>query len=625
MEQVGMDREEMGNRRRIGSVKAAMYGDQRIQEGNFPLKKTQMDFSEKHSSRTRELHLAKRDIGRFSESRRVAEYLKAQAESELFSDKKSVRDLASRIEESNSKVQPQMREMGKQEWALEVGNFENNQFAEVMRELECVKQELSKLKLDMASVLEEKKRSEKESEASSSKMWSYSSSVEALRKEIEEVNEERVLVELARIEALKEFGAIEAQRKEEANQHSSAMEETRKKMNDIIQEIDRAKELETKLTVTTSEVDVLQNELKLVKRMDRRVQRNGANFREGDKSDSPSLLQSVTEELEAAKKELASIREEGFQFMASIDIIRNELKHVSEETAQLKKTEAKADFTVQNLNSKLLRAKAKLEAASEAEEKTKAMVSNLYLALEQLKTEAGAGKKERGLINEETARMKVEVQKTESEIDLAEKRLQAALQELEAVKSSEEVALENLKTRVENTMRARASASQCSSTITISTFEHEYLTGRAVAAEKIADKKVTAAQAWIEALKASEREILMETELAQRKIKEPRMEEEQEIHRTERSLSAKIVVEGDLHNWRQKHEEKMEIEDFKLKAAMSRKPMNRSDNSMPARRAKLRNYASPAVQNLPRSTSRSIRRKRKVMPYLAKFFGRKKK
>uniref|UniRef100_A0A5B7AMA1 Protein PLASTID MOVEMENT IMPAIRED 2 n=1 Tax=Davidia involucrata TaxID=16924 RepID=A0A5B7AMA1_DAVIN len=627
MKQVGMDRGEFDNRRRIGSVKAAinLYGEG-IHEGNSSLKKPQMDFPEKHSSRTRELHLARRDIGRFNESRRVAESVKAQAESELFSTKKTLRDLRSRIDESNLTAKQQMRNMeklkkperGNKEWALAVGNIENNQYAEVMRELEYVKQELSKLKLDMASVLEKKMRAERETEASSSKMRSYLSSVVALEKEIEEVNEEQVLVELARIEAFKEFRAIEAQRKKEANQYSSAMEESRKKMIDIMPEIDRAKELESKLAATTSDVNVLQSELMLVKEMDRRVKRNEASFRKGEELDSPSLLFSVTEELEAAKKELASIREEGFQFMASMDIIRNELKHVSEETARLNKTEGKADLTVQNLNSKLLRAKAKLEAASAAEEKAKAIVSNISLTLEQLKTEAEAAKKERELISEEAANIKAEVQKTESEIDLAEERLQAAIQELEDVKSSEAIALENLKNLIDNTMRARASASQHSSTITISTFEYEYLTGHAVGAEEIADKKIAAAQAWIEALKASEREILMKTELAHRKIGELMVAEEQETNRKESSLSAERVVERELKNWKQKSKKNVEAE-----AAIARKSVNKSGNSTPARRAKFRKSASPAVRLMPRSTSYTIRRRKKLMPNLAKFFSSK--
>ncbi|MCH80062.1 plastid movement impaired-like protein [Trifolium medium] len=69
-----------------------------------------------------------------------------------------------------------------------------------------------------------------------------------------------------------------------------------------------------------------------------------------------------------------------------------------------------------------------------------------------------------------------------------------------------------------------------SSFITISKFEYEYLTYHAAAAEGIADKKVAAAEARIEALKASEEEILMEAKIAQIEQKETMVKEKREVY-----------------------------------------------------------------------------------------------
>lgn len=627
-----MDRGKLDIEKRIRRIKATidLFGE-RTSEGSSTLEKPQTEFSEEiSSSRTRELHMAKRDIGRFNESRRTAESIKARAESELLVAKKTVRDLVSRIEESNLKTKANM-EKGEEKRASPNKNVENSQYAEVMRELEFVKKEVSELKLDMASVLDEKNQAEKETEALNSKISSYLSSTEAIKKEIEEVNEEQVLVELARIEAVKEMGAIEAQRKEAADRFSSEMKKTRNKMNEIIQEINSSKETELKLAATTFDVRMLQNELKSANEMDRRVQRNESfrqhegSFRKGKELDSPLVLQLVTQEMEAANKELVLIREEGFQLMASMDVIREELKHASQDVSWLKKKEKKTDITIQNLNSKLLRAKAKLEAVSAAEEKAKTIVSNLSLTLKQLKMEAEAAKKERELICQETTNMKAEVVKTESEIDSAEERLQAALQELEAVKSSEATALEKLKTLSESAMRARASATQHSSKIKISKFEYEYLTGHAAGAEEIALKKVEAAQAWIEALKASEREIIMQTKMNQRKVRELRVEEEQETYKTKKSLSSKRVVEEELRNRRESSEKNSEPENvcWLEGAALPRKSMTESGSLTPARRAKFRKSASPAFRHMAKSGAFNVKRKRKVIPNLAKLFNNK--
>uniref|UniRef100_A0A7N2M219 Uncharacterized protein n=1 Tax=Quercus lobata TaxID=97700 RepID=A0A7N2M219_QUELO len=205
------------------------------------------------------------------------------------------------------------------------------------------------------------------------------------------------------------------------------------------------------------------------------------------------LMKSITAELEAAKKELSVVREKGFQFMSSMDIIRNKLKRVTKETVWLKKIEVNPDLTVQNHNSKLLRVKSKLEA------------------------------KKKELNTAKTATIKANIEKTEFEIKLTEERLEAAMQEL------------------------------------------EYLTGRAVRAEGTADKKVATAHVWIEALKASEKEILMKTELAQREIRE-------------------------------KCKKNAEAENLQLE--LHRKSMKGNGNFTPSRRAKFQNSASPGSRHL---------------------------
>ncbi|KAI4352177.1 hypothetical protein L6164_006454 [Bauhinia variegata] len=605
---------ELNSRRRVGSVKAAvnLYGD-RIADVGSP-----------KPSRARELHKAQSEIGRYKERRWVAESAKSQAESELSSAKKTAKELSSMIEKSSFNAKTQMRDMeainksGKyQERRLIIKKNENYDYAHVMKELEFVKQELSKLKLDVAAILEEKRRAEKEIEASTSKMLSCAGTAEVLRKEIEEAEEEQVLVELARIEALKELRDVEAKREEEAVEFSFELESTREKLKEAIEEIETSKELEMKLALTMSDIDLLQNELNLVKEMETRVQRNESmkHVEEGQEAEASHTLQSVTEELEAAKKELALVREEGFQFMASMDVIRNELKHVTAETNRLKKEESKVESTIGHLNSKLLRAKSKLEAVSAAEEKAKSIATNLSHTLNKLKADTEAAKKDKDTIGEEIATIKAETQKTEFEIDMSEERLQDTLQELEAAKTSEALALEKLKTLTENTMKDRALSMQHSSKITISKFEYEYLTNHAAVAKEIADKKVAAAQAWIEAIKASEKEILIKTKIAQREIQETRMEQAVEAYTKEKLLQNRVNGE-ELEHWPRKRERKSLV---KLQRTVSRKSMKSNGVLTPsaAGRVKFQKSASPAARNV---SPFPIKKKKKVILSLAKIF-----
>lgn len=624
-----MDDTKVGMRR-VRSVKdvISLYDDRNHRTADSSsLKKTQIDFeadfSANPTSRTRELHQARRDIGRYKESRWTAESAKSQAESELSNAKKTMKNLSSMIEESSYKAKAKMKDIetlekkGKgQHGAMVVRRNENYEYAQVMRELEYLKKELFKLKLDVASVLQEKSRAEKEIEASSSKMIDCSKKEEVLRKEIEEANEEQVLAELARIEALKELEDIRVQREREANEFSFKLENTRKKLKEATEEIDISKELEMKLAMTVSDVDLLQIQLNLVKEMEKRVQGDESvkllegSLRKGDESGDSTELQTVKEELEAAIKELALIRDEGFQFMASMDVIRNELKHVTKEIARLKKN----DSSVQNLNSKVLRTKSKLEAASAAEEKARSLVVSLSHSLETLKKETDEAKTEKELISQDIITTKLEIEKTDFEIDTSEEKLQGIMKELEEAKTTEGLALEKLKTLSETTMKERALTAKHSSSITISKFEYEYLTNHAAAAEELADKKVAAAEAWIEALKASEREILMETKIVQRELKENILKEEREVYIKEK-MAARRVSSEEFDRTRKR-------EKSSAQRAISRKSIKSNGSMTPAKRIKFqKSAASPATRHISPFT---LKKRKKVIPNLAKLFSSKK-
>lgn len=603
--------------------------------------------------------MARKDRDGYKETKSAADSLKVQARSELSNADSTMKDLSSLIREANTKSKAQKDEIEKLkksgrcgEQALVVGALEKYQHGKVWKELEIVKQKLGLLRLDVAAVSEEKSQKEKQTEALGLKILSYTSNMESIKKDIEEVNEELVLVELAQIEALKEYRDIEAQREKEANQFLCKIEQTREKMKDIIEVIDQSKELESKLAATLSDVDVLENELRVVKEMDKKVRRNenlgrlNATFQREEDLKTSLLLQSIAKELEEAKRELTSVKEEGFFYMTSMDMVRNELKHVMAEISWLKKIEEKSDLTVKNLNSKLLRAKSKSEVVSAAEEKANAIVSNLSLSLEQLKTEAEVANKEKGLIVKEAATIKAEIHETESKMDLTEEQFQATMVELEAVKSLEASALEKLKSLTKNTMILRGCAPKNDNTsITISKFEYEYLIGHAVGAKEIADKKVAAAQAWVKAIKASEKENLIKIELARREITKMRLEEEQQAFRIERSMSAKRMVERELQNWRRKREKNSLVENMQLslprRFMRANANLNRSrkgngnltssrkgngsgtpssqtnSSSTPSKRAKFRKSASPAARHI------TIKKRTKVMLNLAKLFSGK--
>ncbi|KAK7381446.1 hypothetical protein VNO78_34139 [Psophocarpus tetragonolobus] len=573
----------------VGLVKAAvnLYGN-RISDVNSPLLKKH--FSMESSSNAKQLHRARRDLVLYKETKQAAESAKAEAETELSDAKKTVKDLFSMIGESSYEAKAQMRDLASLNKYGKASKNDNNEYSHVMRELERAKRELFQLKLDVASVLEEKLRAERIIEASKSNFESCSRVAQTLRKEIEEANEEQVVVELARIDALKELRDMEA------------LENARNELKEAMDEIDESKELEMKLATTLADIDILKNELKLVKKTEKRVERGDSMERMKEESRDFGVLETTKEEIEAAKRDLALIREKGFKFMTSMDATRNELKHVNAATVYLKKTESKMGEKVRNLSYKLLRAKSKLEAVSAAEEKAKSIVINLSETLEKLKSETEAAKKEKELISEEVAGTKEEIKKALLEKSVREGRLKGSMKELEAVKSSEASVLEKLKILTENAMRER-SLTKAGSLIIISKFEYEYLTNHAAEANEIADKKVEATKAWVEAVKASEKEIVMKTKIAKEK------------------LVSKRVNNEELENWSKKREKYPSRDQLHLQRGISRKSIKSDGSITPSRGSKFQKSSSP----LPRPVSPFIvKKKKKVIPNWTKIFRGKK-
>ncbi|KAI3726447.1 hypothetical protein L1987_66244 [Smallanthus sonchifolius] len=544
------------------------------------------------SNSLKPLPTSRRDDKPYGTSKSVADSTKALEETELFAARKTVRDIALKIEQANSrakgmqqKQQKTLKGNGEEEHKVSLKNKEDYQYAQVVKEIERIKHELGKLKLDMKRVLKGRKQAENAFRASSSKESTLLSAIEGIKKEIEEIDEEQVLVELARIEAVKEQEAIEAQRKEEANHYKTQLEEVKRK----VKEVDQHTELTQELQLTLYNVNLLEKELAQAK------ETNG----------SPDLLHTITEELETAKTELANIKREGINFMTSIDVIRNELKLVQEETARLEKEEEKRDLTVQTLNSKILKGKAKLESVNATTENANSIASNLSLTVEQLRAETETAKKERELISEEIEKIKLEIPKTESEIELSEERLEAAMEELKTTKASETTALENLKNLIDSTVQSLELTSLSRSNIKITNFEYEYLTRKAGGAEEIADKKVAAAQAWVEALKANEKEILMKIKMAKQEIKKFHVEVDDDGVDAfgMDSGGRRRTVDGELNRWAQ-HGVKV--------VASPRRSMYKIGNITPGKRARSQKFSSPAARYALKSAS--FTRKTEMVP-----------
>uniref|UniRef100_A0ACD5VTT6 Uncharacterized protein n=1 Tax=Avena sativa TaxID=4498 RepID=A0ACD5VTT6_AVESA len=568
--------------------------------------------------------IAKSSMDKLNQRKASVDNERAGAESELSRARTMAKELERQIDQTKAKAASQRSELrtmrGTRTRKSGAEEAPDAQYAEVAQELDRVKRELGKLKLEVKSAADAKAKAESDVVATVCKIQSNLQAADEMKRRVDEANEEHVLVELARIEAERERREIEAQRGAEAERFAREIEAARAKVKAAHREASRVRELEAKLEATKADVEVLQGEMGLVRAMEKNhvteLDDGAAEATARQKKEEAhdrALLQATEAELGAAKEELESIKAGGFQFMTSMDRTRTELMRVVEESDRLRAQEKSADAQVQQLNAKLLKARAQLEAVTAADERSKAIVSNLTAAMQQLHAETEASSKEEELTMLEKRCVIAEAENVAREKATAEERIRQAVKELEAAKASEASAMKKLKAAAESTMQARASRRH--GTVTVSRFEYEYLSGRAALVRVVADKKVAAAQAWVQALKASEKEATMRAEAAEREIREMGPREAQAASEAEKTTGEQKVLEQELYDLN------ATAESVGLQCAYPRRRSSRV--SMTSRRSKARRSSVSAANWNPKSPSFTIKRKKKVMPSLLKLIKEK--
>ncbi|KAF7015585.1 hypothetical protein CFC21_029394 [Triticum aestivum] len=372
-------------------------------------------------------------------------------------------------------------------------------YAEVMRELDRVKRELRELQREVKAAREAKAGMPMaEEDAASASTRSPGSVVAHGAKERpgadHEAKEVRVAFELT--------GAGRSSTRE-------TEEEVTRWTPPIMGRQSVSSELEAWLTAASSD--------------DRRLRHGFGHSSDSEITDeghdsSPSL-QAAEAKLDMARAELESAKGESLQFTASMERTRTEAARLAEEIGRLEEQEKKAGAQVRQLEAALRDAKCRLGAVTAADEMAGEILADLEATLRQLEEETEAAEKEKALMEQEGQCVQDDADSVDAEIAAAEQRIRGSIRELEAARASEAAATERLRAAVEGAAMERASmAPRRSGNVTLPRFEYEYLTGRAEVVRAVADKKVAAAEAWVDARRAGEKEMIMRAEAIEREL-----------------------------------------------------------------------------------------------------------
>ncbi|GMH05829.1 hypothetical protein Nepgr_007669 [Nepenthes gracilis] len=552
---------EIDTRAPFQSVKDAvnLFGESVFSGERPSIKKAKPHSSERVLAKETQLHLAQKELNKLQVQLNNAETTKAEALAELEKARQAVEDLTKKLEmissskEAAIKATEAAKNRAKQ---LEEANSNNlavtngaqkqdldtarEQYTTVLSVLNAAKQELAKIRQCYDASLEAKAYATKQEAEAELAAKEHTERACEISKEISGVKQTIEQVKQASMRAQEEQERILYEKNIQRESYKSSLDESAKKLQALKKEFDPelAINLEVQLVQTMSEIGTLQNEMKNVKASD---------------IDS---VRTITSELDGAKESLQKVLEEESALQSSVESLKLELENLRKEHAELKEKEAETESIAGNLHVKLRKSNSELEACLAEEASARGLSNEMIATLNQLSSEVANTRLEAEDMERKAEQLRKEAEVTRISLDAVEKQLGVALEEAEQAKADEERALEHIKTLSERTDAALSSASDSGAKITISREEFESLSRKVEESDKLAEMKVAAAMAQVEAVKASENEAFKRLEAAQEEVKDTEAATEAALKRAEMAEAAKKAVEGELRRWREREQKK---------------------------------------------------------------------
>ncbi|CAA7062648.1 unnamed protein product [Microthlaspi erraticum] len=599
------------------SVKDAvnLFGEAAFSAEKPHIRKASPQSAEKVLVKQTELHLAEKELNKLKEQLKKAETIREKALSELEWAKRTVDELTRKLESVNESRDSanKVTEAAKSQIAGSVSvvsssdahTLEMEQYGMVCKELDTAKQELRKIRQVSNEISETKIVALTKVEEAKEVSKVNSEKIELLRKEISAVNESVEQTKLACSQARKEQSEIFAEKEIQQQSYKAGMEESAKKLLALKNEFDPefAKKLEVQLTETYNEIDELQKQMETAKATD------------------VDFVNGVSLELNEAKGLLEKFVEEEKSLQESVEALRAELKSVKTEHSEVEAKEAEIESVAGDLHLKLGKSKSELEECVAEESRAKADLEDMMLTFHQISSETEAARREAEEMRKKADELMKEAENAHLALEDTELNLRVALDEAEEAKAAEIKALEQIKSLSEKTDAARNSTSSESGaqSITLSQEEFKSLSKRAEVFDKLADMKVAAALAQVEAVRASENETLKKLETTQGEIEKLKSATQEALKKAAMADAAKKAVEGELRRWRERDQKKAEEVASRILAEAEAKM---SAESSPQHHYKA--TKQKPVHNKLEKTKTSVVSKKVLLPNLSGIFNRKK-
>ncbi|CAL9145773.1 unnamed protein product [Musa hybrid cultivar] len=567
---------EIDTRAPFKSVKAAvsLFGEVAFTSDRSTVRKPKPPPPESGLPKETQLHLAKKELNKYREQLDNAAKTRTHALVELERVRRTFEELTNKLNAVNESKELALKatDVAKAQtknledvssvetnghdggWEQEFNNA-REQYAIVVVELNAAKQELRRIRKDFEASTEAKLTAIYQEAKAKQLLDACNENVAQLSMEIRTSQESLADVKLVTEQAQQEESKIRSEKDSSKQACKQALEETERKMASLKKESDPQvlKNLEAKLAETASEIGAVKKEMEVARASDL------------------ELFTAMGAELDGAKGMLQKLAEEESWFRSLVDSLTLELGAVKNERAELKEKDAETGYVVSNLNLKIQKCKAELEAAMAAESKATSASDNLVSAPQQL---SSAEKKKSGEELRDEAEKKLQGAPTDADVAVASETnvtiskeeyesLTCKVEESERLMESKVAAamaqVEELRDEEKKLQGAPMDADVAvasEANVTISKEEYESLTCKVEESEWLMERKVAAAMAQVEVVRASETEVSKKLEAAQKEMEEIEAATKVALKRAEMAEAAKNAVEGELRRWRDKAQQR---------------------------------------------------------------------
>ncbi|XP_074271943.1 WEB family protein At5g55860-like [Silene latifolia] len=548
---------EIDTKAPFASVRAAvsLFG-----ETISPKAKAKPIFTKKSKSQTEvhevldkeaQFHLALNELNKLKEQVRGSECARADTLPELDKAKRTLEELSLKLnvvnESKHSIIEVadalNIKAQKLEQAVLDSEKYDNaetkrHEYKAAIAELDAAKQELSNMRREFDATCEAKIRAFRKTQQAELAADAHGERIKELSKQVAAMQEALAQIKASSKQAVQQHDEVLANKDQQLLSCRVAKEQVEQKLLALkVQHLPLLTndDLESKLAEADAEIASLEEEVKNAR----------AAFLEAQKATSL--------ELEIAKGSLEQVELERTSLQTFMESLKCELQQVGKELSEQKHKLEEVEGVASKIRSEIQDKKEELEAGLVNKTSAANASDDMASSLEQLKIETQRAIQEAQQMKKITEEHILLAKTTREMTTEMEKKLPSVLKQVEEAKALETSAEEDIKVISQKCDNDSASTSESneSSKIKLSQDEYNSLTEKVNESEKLADIKVAAAMAHVEALVANQQEAAKKYEAYSKAIEELKMAEEEALKAAEMAEAATNVLEAELERIRE--------------------------------------------------------------------------